>query len=66
MKKIKHSYQINFSDSIKIHSVFLSDKLQKTARNSLTEQIMNFALSIKINKYNEYEMKQILTFIIHY
>ena len=36
-KKIKYSYQINFSDSIKMHSVFSSDKLWKTARNSLTE-----------------------------
>ena len=34
-EKIKHSYQMNFSNSIKMHLIFSSDKLQKTARNSL-------------------------------
>ena len=66
MKKIKHSYWINLSDSIKMHSVFSSDKLWKTARNSLTEQIMNLMLSIEISEHDEYKMKQILTFIICY
>ena len=66
IKKIKYSYWIDFSDSIKMHSVFSSDKLWKTARNSLTEQIVNFVLSIEISKHNKYEVKQILTFVIHY
>ena len=34
-EKIEYSYQIDFSDSIKMHLIFSSDKLQKAARNSL-------------------------------
>ena len=40
VKQIGHSYHLDLSQSMQIHNIFSSDKLQLTANDPLSDQIV--------------------------
>ena len=60
-KKIRNSYRLDLSQSIKMHSIFSPDQLWKTATDSLSEQIIDFFSLIEISSKQEWEVDKILT-----
>jgi len=61
-KKIGNLYKIKLSDSIKVHSIFLPDKLWKAANNLLPGQKNELLLPIQVNGDDEWEIKEILAY----
>jgi hypothetical protein len=67
-KILKNAYQLNLSQSTKIHDIFHISLLRKVAINSLIEQIQSSLLSIVIKKDDEeeFEINDILNSRYHY
>ena len=61
LEKIGNSYRLDLSQSIKMHSIFSSDRLQKAITNSLSEQIINLSSFIEISDEQEWKVNEILT-----
>jgi len=60
LKKIDNLYKIKLPDLIKVHFIFLSNKLQKAANNPLLRQKNELPLPIQVNGNNKWEIKEIL------
>ena len=61
IEKIENSYKFNLSDFIKIHLMFLSDKLHKIVTNFLSEQYDDLFSTVEISSEDEYKVEKILT-----
>ena len=59
-KKIGNLYKIKFPDLIKVHPVFLLDKLRKATIDLLPGQKNKPPLPIQVNSDDEWEIKEIL------
>jgi hypothetical protein len=60
LKKISNLYKVKLPDLVKVHSVFLLDKLQKATMDSLLGQVNPPPLLIQVNSKDEWEIKEIL------
>ena len=60
LKKIGNLYKIKLSDLIKIHFIFLLDKLWKAANNLLPGQKNEPPLPIQVNSDNKWKVEEIL------
>jgi hypothetical protein len=56
------NYQLNLSDSMKIHNIFHIFLLRKASNDSLFDQILKSSSSIIINEKEEYELNDVLNF----
>jgi hypothetical protein len=54
-KKIGNSYEVKLFDTIKIHNVFSSDRLQKAAEAPLLGQVNKLSLLVVITTEEEYK-----------
>jgi hypothetical protein len=61
LEQIGHSYKLKLLDSIKVHSVFYTEKLCKHSNNPLPRQPIDNTPPLAINDQIEYEVEQILT-----
>src|SRR6266700_4652688 len=59
-EKIGNLYKVELPDSIKVHSVFLLDKLGKAAMDPLLGQRNEPSLPIQVNNNNKWEIEEIL------
>ena len=62
LKKIGNLYKIKLLDLIKIHFIFLLNKLWKTANNLLLKPKNKSLLPIQVNSNNKWEIKKILVY----
>jgi hypothetical protein len=65
-KVLRDVCQLKLSQSMKIHDIFHTFLIRKTAMNSLIEQIQFSSFSIVINDEEEYEVNDILNSRYHY
>src|SRR6266566_6978910 len=60
INKVGNLYKVKLLDSIKVHLIFLPDKLQKAVNNLLPRQKNKPPLPIQVNGDNEWEVNEIL------
>jgi hypothetical protein len=65
-KVLRDACQLKLSQSMKIHDIFHTFLIRKTATNSLIEKIQLSSLSIVMNDEEEYEVNDILDSRYHY
>jgi hypothetical protein len=63
-KKIGNLYKIKLLDSIRVHPIFLLDKLWKAVNNLLLKQRNKPPLPVQVNGNNEWEVDKILAYKI--
>jgi hypothetical protein len=61
IKEIGNSYEVKLFDTIKIHDVFSSDRLQKAAEDPLLGQVNKLLLLVVITTEEEYKVQEMLT-----
>jgi hypothetical protein len=62
LKKIGNLYKVKLLNSVKVHSVFLLDKLWKAAMDFLLGQVNLPPLPIQVNSKDEWEIEEILAY----
>jgi hypothetical protein len=60
IKEIGNSYEVKIFDTIKIHDVFSSDRLQKAAEDPLLGQVNKLSLLVVITTEEEYKVQEML------
>ncbi len=65
-KILKEVYQLNLSQSMKIHDTFHTSLLRSAITNSLIEQMQSSSSSVVMNEEKEYEINDILDNRYHY
>ena len=60
--KVKNLYKVKLLNLVKVHFIFLPDKLQKAAINFLLEQVNPPPLLVQVNGEDEWEIKEILAY----
>ena len=60
LRRIRNSYKVKLLKSMKIHLIFLPDKLQKASNNPLLSQRNKPPLPIQVTDNQEQEVKEIL------
>ena len=60
LEKVGNSYKVNLLKTIKVHLVFLLDKLQKASKNLLLEQKNKLLLPIQVDSKDKQEVEEIL------
>jgi hypothetical protein len=61
-KQVEHSFRLKLLESMKIHSVFYTKKLQKDLGNSLSSQANAELSPLKLeNGKMEYKVQEVLT-----
>ena len=60
LKKIGNLYKVKLLNSVKVHPVFLLDKLWKAITDLLLEQVNPPLLPIQVNGEDEWEIEEIL------
>ena len=60
LEKVGNSYRVELLESIKVHPVFLLDKLRKAATDPLSGQKNVPLLPIQVNSDNKWEVDEIL------
>ena len=65
VKQIGHSYHLDLSQSMQIHNIFSSDKLQLTANDPLPGQIVEPLEPVVIGDNQEWEVEKILNFCLY-
>ena len=60
LEKVGNSYKVNLLKTIKVHLVFLLDKLQKASKNLLLEQKNKPLLLIQVDSKDKQEVEEIL------
>jgi hypothetical protein len=60
LERIGHSYRVELLDSIKVHNVFLADRLRKAADDPLPGQINQPPPLIEIIGDQEYEVQELI------
>ena len=60
LKKIGNLYKVKFPNLVKVHPIFLLDKLRKAAMDPLPGQVNPPPLLIQVNGEDEWEIEDIL------
>ena len=60
LNKVGNLYKVELLDSVKVHPIFLLDKLWKAATDPLLGQKNELFLPIQVNNNDEWEIKEIL------
>ena len=60
LKKINNLYKVKLPNLVKVHPIFLLDKLRKAAMDSLPGQVNPPLLPIQVNGEDEWEIEDIL------
>ena len=60
LEKVGNSYKVDLLETIKVHLVFLLDKLQKASKDPLLEQKNIPPLPIQVNGKDKQKVKEIL------
>ena len=60
--KVGNLYKVELLDLVKVHPIFLLDKLQKAAIDPLLRQINLLLLPVQVNSKDEWEIKEILAY----
>ena len=64
--KVGNLYKVKLPNSIKVHFIFLLDKLQKAINDLLPKQKNKPPLPIQVNKDNKQEVDKILAYKLVY
>ena len=65
VEQIGHSYCLELFQSMQIHNIFSSDKLQLAANDSLSDQIVESLESVVIGDNQEWEVEKRLNFCLY-
>jgi len=60
LKKVGNLYEVDLLKTIRVHPIFLPDKLQKASGDLLPRQNNNLSLPIQVNGDDEWEVEEIL------
>jgi len=60
IRQVKHSYEVKLPDFIKIHLVFLPNKLHKAIQYPLLEQQNDPLPPIQVIEVQEWEVKEVI------